>query len=186
MSAADSAADSSIRALLGAAQVMKVVLVMFKDHERREFPLTSATTVIGRLQECGLRIPTRDVSRKHCEIAISGGAVTLRDLKSSNGTFLNGQIVKEARLKAGDRLTIGPVSFVIQIDGKPAAIAPADAGPRLEDTDADAAAIPLFDDEEADTEKIVELDSSDFDIDDALEAILDEEDEEDERKRKKK
>lgn len=165
---------------------MKVVLVMFKDQEKREFPLTAATTVIGRLQECGLRIPTRDVSRKHCEISISGGAVSLRDLKSSNGTYVNGQLVKEAKLKAGDRLMIGPVSFVVQIDGKPANLTPADTAPRLEDTDTETAAIPLFDDDDADTEKIVDLDASDFDFDDAIEAILDDEDEEDDKKRKKK
>ena len=43
----------------------------------------------------------------------------VRDMGSTNGTLVNGTAVKEAELHAGDKLDIGPLSFSIQIDGKP-------------------------------------------------------------------
>jgi pSer/pThr/pTyr-binding forkhead associated (FHA) protein len=47
------------------------------------------------------------VSRKHAKILIAGGAITIEDLGSTNGTFVNGEKVKQARLKEGDRILIG-------------------------------------------------------------------------------
>jgi predicted component of type VI protein secretion system len=61
------------------------------------------------------------VSRKHCEINLDHEQVMIRDFGSRNGTFLNGQRIEEASAKAGDLLQIGPVQFVIQVDGQPAA-----------------------------------------------------------------
>lgn len=103
---------------------MNVVLVMFKDGERRDFPLASEKTILGRRQDCHLRIPTRDVSRQHCELLVDGTKLTVRDMGSSNGTFVNGKRIAETSLKPGDRLRVGPVTFVVQVDGKPASIAP--------------------------------------------------------------
>ena len=48
------------------------------------------------------------------------GKITVRDLGSRNGTLVNDEPVEETQLKAGDVLKIGPVEFVIQIDGVPA------------------------------------------------------------------
>ena len=111
---------------------MKVVLVMFKDEERREFPLTDKSTVVGRRPDCTLRIPTGDVSRQHCEISVGDDEVIVRDLGSSNGTYVNGKRVAESKLSAGDRLEVGPVVFVVQIEGKPREIKPADVVPPRE------------------------------------------------------
>lgn len=47
------------------------------------------------------------VSRRHARIAYSGDAITIEDLGSTNGTFVNGEKVKKARLKEGDRVLIG-------------------------------------------------------------------------------
>src|SRR5437762_2079231 len=102
---------------------MQVVLVMFRsDGERRSFSITRDVTVIGRRQDCDFRIPLGDVSRKHCRLIKDAGAGTLKieDLGSSNGTFRNGERVQEAELQPGDTLQIGPVVFVLQIDGVPA------------------------------------------------------------------
>ena len=150
---------------------MKVVLVRFKDDERREFSLDDETSVIGRRPDCALRVPTRDVSRQHCEIRVSRDEVRVKDLGSSNGTFVNGTRVAETALKAGDRLSVGPVVFVVQIDGKPEQIEPLDADSEL--------AVGL----EPEGEELVDLDEADFDLDDpitALEALDEEEDEDDE------
>lgn len=118
---------------------MKTVLVMIKsDGERREFPLSGATVVIGRRPDCTLRIPTSDVSRKHCQIALNNGSIKLKDLGSSNGTFVNEKRVLEVVLKPGDRLRVGPVLFVVQIDGQPAEIpAPTADEPIAELSEAD-------------------------------------------------
>lgn len=106
---------------------MDIKLVMFKDDERRAFPVKSERVVIGRALECDLRIPTGDVSREHCEITHDDVIVHVRDMSSANGTFVNGKRVSEAQLRAGDKLSVGPVVFVIQIDGEPAKITPHDA-----------------------------------------------------------
>ena len=59
------------------------------------------------------------VSRRHCEINLDAGKVTVRDLESRNGTQVNGEPIEEAQLKPGDVLSIGPVKLVVQIDGVP-------------------------------------------------------------------
>jgi predicted component of type VI protein secretion system len=100
---------------------MQIVLVMFRaDGERRSFSIVRDMTVIGRREDCDLRIPLGEVSRKHCRIIKDGDAVRLEDLGSSNGTFHNGERVREATLAAGDTIQIGPVTFMVQIDGIPA------------------------------------------------------------------
>ncbi|HEY1683807.1 MAG TPA: FHA domain-containing protein [Tepidisphaeraceae bacterium] len=100
---------------------MQVVLVMLKsDGQRRSFPLNREMTVIGRGEDCDLRVPVGDVSRKHCRLVKEDAGLRIEDLGSSNGTFHNGQRVSEAYLAAGDHLKIGPLQFIVQIDGVPA------------------------------------------------------------------
>lgn len=104
---------------------MEVVLVMFKaDSTRREFPVKPDGFVIGRKNNCDLRIPLSSVSRQHCILKVEGGKLIVRDAGSSNGTFHNSIRVTEAVLAAGDELVVGPVVFTIVIDGKPRTIDP--------------------------------------------------------------
>jgi pSer/pThr/pTyr-binding forkhead associated (FHA) protein len=100
---------------------MQVVLVMFRgDGERRSFSVVRNMTMIGRREDCDLRIPLGDVSRKHCRLVRTDEGIRIEDLGSSHGTTVNGQVVREMELNAGDTIGIGPVSFVVQIDGVPA------------------------------------------------------------------
>ncbi|QOV90124.1 FHA domain-containing protein [Humisphaera borealis] len=101
---------------------MQAVLVMFRsDGERRSFSITRDVTVIGRREDCDLRIPLGDISRKHARLIKEDGQLRLEDLGSSNGTHLNGQrIERDAVLQAGDSIQVGPVVFVLQMDGYPA------------------------------------------------------------------
>jgi pSer/pThr/pTyr-binding forkhead associated (FHA) protein len=100
---------------------MQVVLVMFRsDGERRSFSLPRTVTVIGRREDCDLRIPLGDVSRKHCRFIGDNDVLKIEDLGSSNGTFHNGVRIQEAVINAGDSVQVGPVMFVVQIDGVPA------------------------------------------------------------------
>ncbi|MDB5291955.1 MAG: domain containing protein [Phycisphaerales bacterium] len=99
---------------------MQAVLVMFRsDGERRSFSITRDMTVVGRREDCDLRIPLGEISRKHCRLVRDGESLRLEDLGSSNGTYLNGQRVQEAALTAGDTVQVGPVVFVLQVDGYP-------------------------------------------------------------------
>ncbi len=123
---------------------MQAVLVTFKRNgDRAEFPLRKPVTRVGRGEDCSLRVPGADVSRQHCELKINNGALRIRDLESSNGTFVNNQRVREATLKAGDRIRIGPIVFTLQIDGRPQEIIPPSAGPAAKPKTAKtAAAVP--------------------------------------------
>jgi len=104
---------------------MQINLVYFKrGAERKDIPLTKPVSLLGRRGDCDLQIPLMGVSRRHCELVAEEDTVIVRDLSSSNGTYVNGERVSEQQLNAGDRLQVGTVAFVIQIDGEPAKIAP--------------------------------------------------------------
>src|SRR3954465_870324 len=73
-----------------------------------EFPLKSdKQIVIGRSSELDMVLVEDMVSRKHAKITIQAGKITIEDLGSTNGTFVNGEKVKTARLKEGDRILVG-------------------------------------------------------------------------------
>ncbi len=77
------------------------------DGSVTEHPL-GASNVLGRSTTASVRLADREVSRKHSQIDREGGDWLLRDLGSSNGTWLNGKrIAAPARLKDGDEVTIG-------------------------------------------------------------------------------
>ena len=110
---------------------MDVNLVLFKkDGSQQAFSLPSNITVIGRRHDCDLYIPLMPVSRKHCQLSQNKEALKIRDLDSRNGTFLNGKRIDEETLKAGDYIKIGPLTFLLQIDGEPKEIVPPEQAER--------------------------------------------------------
>ncbi len=73
-----------------------------------EYPLKmERQVIIGRSSDLDMVLVEDMVSRKHAKITLSGGKITIEDLGSTNGTFVNGEKVKQARLKEGDRILIG-------------------------------------------------------------------------------
>lgn len=73
-----------------------------------EYPLAeTGELVIGRSSELDMVLIEDMVSRKHARITLQPGQITIADLGSTNGTFVNGEKVKRARLKEGDRILIG-------------------------------------------------------------------------------
>ena len=73
--------------------------------------------LIGRSQECALRIRNKSVSRRHCEISVYEHQVVVRDLGSRTGTAINEKPIEGAHvLQNGDELCIGPavLLFVVQ------------------------------------------------------------------------
>lgn len=93
----------------------------------RTIPLRPGRHVIGRAKGADLRIGVDTVSREHCEIVVEGAGVGVRDLGSSNGTFVNCQRVDQKALSAGDLIAVGPAVLVVRIDGEPDEIDPYEA-----------------------------------------------------------
>jgi pSer/pThr/pTyr-binding forkhead associated (FHA) protein len=100
---------------------MEVKLVVLNGkHKNREIPLPRTVFLIGRDADCHLRLHSLQVSRRHCAIACWAGKVSVRDLKSANGTFINNQrIVGEVKVSDGDRLQVGPLAFFFRIKHTP-------------------------------------------------------------------
>ena len=104
---------------------MDVNLVLFKkDGTKKNFSLPSNITIVGRRHDCDLCIPLMVVSRRHCQLSQNNESLKVRDLDSRSGTFLNSKRISEATVHAGDYITIGPLTFLMQIDGEPQKIAP--------------------------------------------------------------
>jgi predicted component of type VI protein secretion system len=102
------------------------LVLLSKNGSQRAFALPKQVTVLGRRHDCELRIPLPIVSRRHCQLTTNAQTMKLRDLGSRTGTFVNGKQVepeKDIPIKPGDTIRIGPLTFVCQIDGKPAKIA---------------------------------------------------------------
>jgi predicted component of type VI protein secretion system len=96
--------------------------------EANTLKLIDGVNSIGRHDDCLIRIRSAQVSRRHCELYEDGGRLMLRDLGSSNGTFVNGKrVLGQQSLKAGDVLTIGgvtlrvePITVAAKSDAQPA------------------------------------------------------------------
>src|SRR3954467_14186921 len=87
---------------------MHINLVYFRpDGERKDIPLHGSEVLLGRAEDCNLRIPLAAVSRQHCRIIIGNDEVLVEDLGSANGTYVNTQRVSRKTLYAGDRLGVG-------------------------------------------------------------------------------
>jgi transcriptional regulator with GAF, ATPase, and Fis domain len=71
------------------------------------FSIDAAQTTIGRDASSQLSIPDHLISRRHCAVELSDDRCTLRDLGSSNGTYVNGMPVRERTLTHGDRIRAG-------------------------------------------------------------------------------
>jgi pSer/pThr/pTyr-binding forkhead associated (FHA) protein len=105
--------------------MMDVVLVMFTEKgERRNFPIQAPKTIIGRHTACNIQIPLAEVSRQHCELTLAKDKLLVRDMGSSNGTYINNKRVQQAAIGAGETLIIGPVIFTVTINGAPKEIKP--------------------------------------------------------------
>ncbi len=84
-----------------------------------EFPLKAEKQiVIGRSSELDMVLVEDMVSRKHARIVVNAtGQITIEDLGSTNGTFVNGEKVKQAALKEGDRILIGTSILKLILQG---------------------------------------------------------------------
>src|SRR5437667_5692386 len=93
----------------------------------RTYELKVDRTTVGRVEDNSFQIPEASVSSHHAEIILRGNDVVIKDLNSTNGTFINGEKISEAVLKPGQTLKFGMVELRLDGDGAVAA-PPAAAG----------------------------------------------------------
>jgi len=76
-------------------------------------------TLVGRREDCDVRLEHKSVSKTHCVIAKSDGMLMIRDLGSTNGTRVNGQRVRRAMLLPDDQLSIASYKYKIRLGPEP-------------------------------------------------------------------
>lgn len=82
------------------------------------YPLLGALTVVGRDPSADVTLDDPGVSRRHCELRVTHDGphlkITVSDLGSTNGTFVNGDRVHTRHVESGDRLTVGRLSLYVR------------------------------------------------------------------------
>ena len=77
--------------------------------------LSRDLTVVGRKEDCDLRLDHKSISKFHCVIVKMDNTLLIRDLGSTNGTVVNGKKIRRATLKNNDCLNVANLPFRIQI-----------------------------------------------------------------------
>lgn len=85
------------------------------DVDGDAYPLLGALTVLGRDASADITLDDPGISRRHAEIRVTYDGprlvISIRDLGSTNGTYVNGERVESRRLTEGDRITVGRISL---------------------------------------------------------------------------
>jgi len=82
----------------------------------REVLIVGDEFLIGRGSDCDLRLRDINISRHHCIIRIRPQEITLTDLGSSNGSYVNGhRVVSQTALKSGDEIQVAEFRFFLDL-----------------------------------------------------------------------
>jgi hypothetical protein len=100
---------------------MAKLVLLSEGYTGRSYELKADRTTIGRLEDNTFQIPEASVSSHHCEVLLRGNEVVVKDLNSTNGTFIAGEKVAEAALKPGQILRLGQVEMRLETGAPPAA-----------------------------------------------------------------
>jgi len=93
---------------------MARLLIKTEGFANRTLELRLGANRIGRDPENDFQIPHTTVSSLHCEFVVTNDGVYLRDCDSTNGSFINGEPVKEAWLQAGQEVRLGDVELYVE------------------------------------------------------------------------
>lgn len=96
---------------------MAKLVVLTEGFKERSHELTAERTTVGRVEDNAFPIPEPSVSSHHCEVILRSGEVRVKDLNSTNGTYIDGQSVTESVLKPGQILRLGKVD--LKLEGAP-------------------------------------------------------------------
>ncbi len=91
------------------------------------FPLGKRSIVVGKAKECDIVLTDRAVSKKHLEITLEGSSVRLKDLDSTNGTFIGKTRVIESLVPAGTVVHVGRTRMHLRTDEAPLMLTPSTA-----------------------------------------------------------
>ena len=97
---------------------MSKLVILNQGMTGRSFELIIERTTVGRVEDNTFHIADASVSSHHAEIILRGSDILIRDIGSTNGTFINNEKITEAVLKPGQTLRFGQVELKID-DGTP-------------------------------------------------------------------
>src|SRR5688500_12228926 len=86
--------------------------------QARELVLKEGVNTVGRSDANDFAITDPSVSGSHCQVIVSDGSVRLRDVGSTNGTFINGARVTEVDLKGRQQIQLGAVQVMFEPQGQ--------------------------------------------------------------------
>ena len=95
---------------------MAKLVVLSAGMTGRTLELKVDKTTIGRVEDNTFQIAEPSVSSHHCEVLLRGSDIVVRDLNSTNGTFINGEKVSETVLKPGQVLRLGQIEMRLEPD----------------------------------------------------------------------
>ena len=110
---------------------MAKLVIQSAEQKGRSYELTVDKTTVGRVDDNTFQIADASISSHHCEILLRGTDVVIKDLNSTNGTYINDDKISESVLKPGQKLRLGQVVLSLETgdsSSAPAA-APAAAAP---------------------------------------------------------
>lgn len=108
---------------------MSRLVVISEGLAGRSHELGGRWVTIGRGDKNAFQIVERSVSNQHCEVLLRGSELVVRDLRSTNGTFIGGKTISEGVLRPGQVLRLGLVDLRLEVsEPAPAANAPASSG----------------------------------------------------------
>jgi pSer/pThr/pTyr-binding forkhead associated (FHA) protein len=90
-------------------------VVLRSTSASQQIRLNKPVSIIGRTSDCDVVLRASDVSKQHCRIIIEADSVTIEDLGSANGTFVNGQRIRKAQLEDRDRIRFADHEFKIRM-----------------------------------------------------------------------
>lgn len=107
---------------------MAKLVVLSEGFTGLTYELKVEKTTVGRVEDNAFQISEQSVSSHHCELLQRSNDILVKDLNSTNGTFINGEQIKEAVLKPGQILRLGQVEMRLE-SGTASATAPASSTP---------------------------------------------------------
>jgi len=102
---------------------MAKLVILNQGMTGRTFELNIERTTVGRVEDNTFQIADGSVSSHHAEIVLRGPEILIRDLNSTNGSFINNEKITERILKLGETLRFGQVELKLD-DGKPVSAPP--------------------------------------------------------------
>ncbi len=98
---------------------MAKLVILTQGLNGRAHELNVDRTTIGRVEDNTFQIAEPSISSHHCEVLLRGNDVVIKDLNSTNGTFINNEQITESVLKPGQTLRLGQIELKLEI-GQPA------------------------------------------------------------------